>query len=164
MTILSKAALFAVVFCWPLVNGCAAKFACKEKIDGVTCNSITSTYNKEVNGKLSGKSGKKKSGKAPAVVIEEKDAGIVRALQLNNEKPVRIPPKVVRIWIAPWEDSDGDLHQPEFIFSEILDKKSRWVMGEKGNSVATQIMAPTTLRDIPNDKQDNPQEGATRPK
>ncbi|MBI4596496.1 MAG: TraV family lipoprotein [Candidatus Tectomicrobia bacterium] len=44
---------------------------------------------------------------------------------------MRIPPKVVAVWIAPWEDTDGDLHEQEFIFMEITPKEGRWVLGEK---------------------------------
>lgn len=145
--------LFAVY-----LGGCSPKFSCKEKIDGVTCNSITSTYNKEVNGELT-KKGKKKKNGARAVALEDKDADIVKAIQLHDGKPLRVPPKIVRIWICPWEDSDGDLHQPEYIFSEISDKKGRWLFGEKGSSVATQIIAPTQ-REIPREAKEKTPENA----
>lgn len=141
---LSKSRLALIIAAIPLLFGCAAKLACKESIDGVSCNSITSVYNREVNGKPlpRKKDGKKKNGSVKKQVLEDKDAGVVRAIKMNEEKPLRVPPKIVRIWIAPWEDSDGDLHQPEYIYSEITDKKGRWLFGEKGSSAATQIIAP----------------------
>jgi conjugal transfer pilus assembly protein TraV len=37
---------------------------------------------------------------------------------------------VVRLWLAPWEDSDGDLNMGGFILTEVAGKK-RWVLGEK---------------------------------
>ena len=48
----------------------------------------------------------------------------------EDRKPIRIQPRVVRLWLAPWEDSDGDLHMGGFIYAEVAGKR-RWVLGEK---------------------------------
>jgi len=48
----------------------------------------------------------------------------------EDRKPVRVQPRVVRLWLAPWEDSDGDLHMGGFIYAEVAGKR-RWVLGEK---------------------------------
>lgn len=37
---------------------------------------------------------------------------------------LRVPPKVMRIWIAPWEDSRGDLHAPGYLYTEIEPRRS----------------------------------------
>ena len=42
--------------------------------------------------------------------------------------PVRTSAKVMRMWIAPWEDRSGDLHMPNYVFSEIEIR--RWNLGE----------------------------------
>jgi len=39
----------------------------------------------------------------------------------------RLPAKVMRIWIAPWEDSRGDLHAPGYLYTEIEPR--RWTIG-----------------------------------
>ena len=38
---------------------------------------------------------------------------------------IRSNPRVLRVWIAPWEDSDGDLHEEAFI--HVLVDTGRWL-------------------------------------
>lgn len=47
--------------------------------------------------------------------------------------PIRTPAKVMRIWIAPFEDQTGDLVMPGFVYTEIEPR--RWVIGEEGRGV-----------------------------
>lgn len=42
--------------------------------------------------------------------------------------PLRTPPKVLRVWIAPWEDEQGRLHVPGFTYAEIEPR--RWSIGQ----------------------------------
>jgi conjugal transfer pilus assembly protein TraV len=42
--------------------------------------------------------------------------------------PILEPAKVMRIWIAPWEDSKKDLHWPSYLFTEIQPRK--WSFGK----------------------------------
>ena len=39
---------------------------------------------------------------------------------------LRVPARVMRIWIAPWEDSRGDLHAPGYLYTEIEPR--RWTL------------------------------------
>ena len=41
--------------------------------------------------------------------------------------PLRAPAQVMRVWIAPWEDSRGDLHAPGYVYTEIEPR--RWSLG-----------------------------------
>jgi conjugal transfer pilus assembly protein TraV len=41
--------------------------------------------------------------------------------------PLRAPAQVMRVWIAPWEDSRGDLHAPGYLYTEIEPR--RWTLG-----------------------------------
>ena len=47
----------------------------------------------------------------------------------RSEDPLalRVPARVMRIWIAPWEDSRGDLHAPGYRYTEIEPR--RWTLG-----------------------------------
>lgn len=45
--------------------------------------------------------------------------------------PVRTPARVMRIWVAPWEDRDGDLNVSGYIYTEIEARK--WVISEPHN-------------------------------
>lgn len=50
--------------------------------------------------------------------------------------PIRTPAQVMRIWVAPWEDTNGDLITTGYVYTEIEPR--RWVIGKteaKGNPV-----------------------------
>jgi len=42
--------------------------------------------------------------------------------------PLRTPSRVLRIWIAPWEDDAGRLHVPGYTYAEIEPR--RWSIGQ----------------------------------
>lgn len=54
--------------------------------------------------------------------------------------PVRTPAQVMRIWVAPWEDTNGDLITNGYIYTEIEPR--RWVIGQTGAA------APTVLKPL----------------
>lgn len=41
--------------------------------------------------------------------------------------PLRSPPTVLRVWVAPWETERGDLNMPGYVFTEIAPR--RWMVG-----------------------------------
>lgn len=43
---------------------------------------------------------------------------------IDAPEPVREPPKVMRIYVFPYEDAKGDLHMPGYVYSEIEPR--RW--------------------------------------
>lgn len=49
--------------------------------------------------------------------------------------PIRTPAEVMRIWVAPWEDTNGDLITSGYIYTEIEPK--RWVIGDAVQQRAT---------------------------
>ena len=83
---------------------------------------------------------------ANASVKSAEESGIPSQMEFREErKPIRIQPRVVRLWLAPWEDSDGDLNMGGFIFTEVAGKK-RWVLGEKSldldSRMTPRLMSP----------------------
>lgn len=46
----------------------------------------------------------------------------------NKPVPIRTPAQVMRIWVAPWEDTNGDLIVTGYIYTEIEPR--RWVIGD----------------------------------
>lgn len=52
---------------------------------------------------------------------------IVQSASPNLPLPVLEPARVLRIWIAPWEDAKKDLHWPSYLFTEIQPRK--WSFG-----------------------------------
>lgn len=156
---------------------CAPRYACKEKISelGEGCKKISEVYEEKMIGtepqrKEEGKEEKKKSkkkeekreGKAEQKVPTEATE-VVRNLAYEEEKPVRLPPRVIRIWIAPWEDSDGDLHQSSFIYSEISPKRGRWLFGEKEMGTTQPILRPMERLEKPKEERELREEKAPLP-
>ena len=47
----------------------------------------------------------------------------------NNPIPVRMPSKVMRVWINSYESTSGDYVAPGYIYTEIEPKK--WTMGNR---------------------------------
>ena len=66
-------------------------------------------------------------GKPPAQPLSPYQP-IVQPTLPNLPLPVLEPAKVMRIWIAPWEDSRKDLHWPSYLFTEIQPRK--WSFGQ----------------------------------
>lgn len=59
------------------------------------------------------------------------------AAQINNDPiPIRSRAKIMRIWIAPWESTSGDLNVSGLIFTELESR--RWSVG-----VQEDVKAPT---------------------
>jgi conjugal transfer pilus assembly protein TraV len=70
-----------------------------------------------------------------AVVIEDGVMGLMDSLDpapattpAPTSEPLLTPAKVLRIWLAPWEDSRGDLHLAGYVFSEVEGR--RWRVGQ----------------------------------
>ena len=43
--------------------------------------------------------------------------------------PVYLPPTVIRLWIAPWQDARGVFHSQKYVY--MLSGKGRWTIGGK---------------------------------
>lgn len=45
-------------------------------------------------------------------------------VRTTRTEPFRVPAQVIRVYVAPWEDEQGDLHMGGYMFSEIAPR--RW--------------------------------------
>jgi conjugal transfer pilus assembly protein TraV len=60
----------------------------------------------------------------------EKEKKIIKSIaDTGEEMPILRPPKIARIWIAPWIDGNGDLYMESYIYTEIEGK--RWIIGNE---------------------------------
>lgn len=41
-------------------------------------------------------------------------------------QPIRTPPRVLRVWMAPFEDTDSDLHDQKYLYVTV--HTGRWVL------------------------------------
>ena len=63
----------------------------------------------------------------------------------SSEGPVvlRLPAQVMRVWIAPWEDSRGDLHAPGYLYTEIEPR--RWTLGAPAEPERATLIRPLQI-------------------
>lgn len=62
-------------------------------------------------------------------VLPKKQNQAVSIITGNNPVPVRMPSKVMRVWVNSYESTSGDFVAPGYIFTEIEPKK--WTMGNR---------------------------------
>ncbi len=144
--------ILTILFTVIIMSGCAPRYSCKEVIPGTRCASLSEVYNEQVTGLEISKDTEKvpaeetaiqkKQGnvvhKAALLVSSSEKTGqhrelnnveIVKGLKNSRHMPILRPPKIVRIWIAPWVDGNEDLNMDTYIYTEIRGKK--WVIGER---------------------------------
>jgi len=114
-----------------ILTGCAStmsgldggtKFACKAP-EGVSCASLSGVYANAVANNLPAL---RKEGKGEASAGAPAKAGEIIGRAPSSGDPIRTRPKVLRLWIAPWEDNEGDLHDQSYIY--VVTDPGRWVI------------------------------------
>jgi conjugal transfer pilus assembly protein TraV len=116
-----------------LLVGCSASgldaktsFACKAP-DGVTCMSVSGVYETSrqnaLPGQLPGASSTAPKAETPAGAPQPTRQNVgtdavpaPRRPPLTSCTPLRSAPRVLRIWLAPYEDSEGDLRDQTHIY------------------------------------------------
>ena len=120
-----------------MLSGCAAlgigddHYACPGGAEGVRCMSARQVYaatehsdyvKPTVNEEDSSVA---KSG-VPASMTKTNQVAVP---SIEQPVPIRTQAKVMRIWVGPWEDDDGDLHADGFVYTEIEGRK--WNLGNR---------------------------------
>ncbi|MBK6617933.1 MAG: type IV conjugative transfer system lipoprotein TraV [Nitrosomonas sp.] len=133
-----------------------SKFSCKAP-NGVSCSSMSGVYANAVQDNLPGlrrssgtdnqsasrteKVGKSDTTQQPTG-IEERTAYHITGRPPQSGEPILIKPKLLRVWIAPWEDADGDLHDQSYIY--MLADYGRWVIEHHRQRIVDEYR-PTSL-------------------
>ena len=110
-----------------LLNGCTSlsgvggetQYACPAP-RGVQCGSVTANYLQSVRGELPGQPPTERAGAAQATT-----PGTANALA-DSGTPLYFPPRILKLWVAPWEDRDGVLHDAGFVFVPI--DRGHWLL------------------------------------
>lgn len=145
-----------------LLSGCAkmlnvgeSEYGCKGMPTGVTCMSAkdvyTATEGDSYKTQMKMEQEEAKSGKHSAtpsansggdtrVLYAEGADNAPMPMRARNPIPIRTQAVVMRIAIDPWEDDNGDLIVPGFIYTEIEPR--RWEIGTR------QPTASPTLRPL----------------
>lgn len=116
------------------LSGCASTlsgvggtdgYACKAP-EGALCTSVSGVYANTAQGTL-------KPRKPPEIQSAPERPGIYGARSIAPDSsaavsggPIRSNPRVLRLWIAPWEDADGDLHEAALV--HVVIDTGRWLL------------------------------------
>jgi conjugal transfer pilus assembly protein TraV len=119
------------------VTGSSDKFGCKAP-DGVSCNSVSGTYaNAQANNLPSqrGTQSSAPSAKQPqqAEVVADYSASMPVVLP---GVPIRSDQRTMRVWVAPWVDGDGDLHDQTYLY--LVIDPGKWQIEHTKVSTAQQ--------------------------
>jgi conjugal transfer pilus assembly protein TraV len=118
-----------------LAAGCATgpRYACSAPA-GVGCKPVSEVYAASVAGEIAdadpapgdaGTDTKRVHLDNPAA-SPPGDPGRPVVATVRPGSPILTPPKVLRVWIAPWEDENGDLHDETYLYLRL--DEGQWVL------------------------------------
>ena len=130
VALLAAAAVLGLSGCASTLSGVGgtATYACQAPV-GAQCTSVSGVYANAGQGarQLLGTqqprpvaSGALGAAPTPSAITAPTPSPAVAPA------PLRTAPRVLRLWIAPWEDSDGDLHEASTV--HVLIDHGRWLM------------------------------------
>ncbi len=87
---------------------------------GVQCGSVSANYLQSLRGDLPGQPPTRRAGSDPggasAATVTPGRSGNAN---VDPDTPLYSPPRILKLWVAPWEDRDGVLHDAAFVFVPI---------------------------------------------
>ena len=165
----------AVVIACAVVSGCASmagvggtsEYSCKAP-EGVKCDSVSGTYYNSVENNLPSQrqggratpqeaaptrmealAGKRSVASAiyvtPASATSATGSGVALPPAAYTSMPLRSPARVLRLWVKPWEDADGDLMDQLYVYVPV--DNGRWLVDHTQRQIRdayAPIKAPRT--------------------
>lgn len=144
------------------ITGCASfsgldgksSFSCKAP-DGVSCSSLSGIYANAKQENLPGLRSQNNNSTPEKKNVTEDSVQSTLPLvglqpniaikPLHSGDPIYTQPKVMRVWLAPWEDQDGDFHDQSYIY--MVADYGRWVIGHNQHRIMEQYQ-PTNLSPV----------------
>ena len=147
----SKAGLLFLSVCSTLLSGCSSlglgndEYSCSGMPDGVHCLSAREVYELTSNGAAPKtiESVATRIGSPSGYSQSDLETGLLSHPALpetQQSAPIRIPSRVMRIWIAPLEDDRGDLNLSGYVFTEIEPR--RWDIGVSAPRTVSPVLRP----------------------
>lgn len=122
--------------------GGTSEFACSAP-DGVSCESVSGVYANSVAGTLPSQQPKKKGDSETESADTPKVPAYIETLQpilspkdlatMDSGMPIRQAPRILRVWVAPWEDDSGDLHDQKFFYTVV--NTGNWLIEANKNTI-----------------------------
>ena len=115
-----------------LLSGCtnlsglqgSSRYACQAP-EGVACDSMSGVYANAMQQRLPSQRASTDTA-SPAPHATARKARDTPPEPVPAVLPLRAGTRVLRLWIKPWEDRDGDLHDQSFVYVRIDD--GRWLL------------------------------------
>lgn len=144
--IASAAAALSLVGCANMSGLDAnSSFSCKAP-PGVTCQSISGVHANAAQGNLpfqqleSGNKQRAGDSNKPSYAATAPDAvqkmSPKEMVAASTGTPVRQPPLVLRVWVAPYEDDLGDLHDQSYFYTMV--HSGRWMIEANRTALSNQ--------------------------
>lgn len=120
-------------------------YACKAP-EGVVCTSIAGVYANSVQNNLPSQRVEKRpvdSVPQPAAVV--RTAPVAGSAVEGNS--IRSATRILRLWIAPWEDADGDLQDQSYVY--VVVDAGRWLIEHRRSAIRNEFMPITAPNPAP---------------
>ena len=131
-----------------ITTGCATEYGCKGMPDEPSCLSTTQAY-QVTNTALPEAPSQSGTESAPALNRDQAPALQQPVPKIEDPTPIRTPSQVMRIWIAPWEDADGDLMVSSYVYTELEPR--RWMIGKAAPTTSSSLI-PLQVEQRPPEK------------
>lgn len=129
------------------MSGLDAKsnFSCKAP-DGILCESMSGIYANAQAKNLPGQKVNKHTQEGAADSPHANETGVMTK-PIYSGTPIRSAPRLLRVWIAPWEDTDGDLHDQSYVYLTI--DSGQWLIEHNRRRILDNyrpVRAPTSAK------------------
>ncbi|NOV28322.1 TraV family lipoprotein [Methylomonas sp. ZR1] len=134
-----------------ITTGCATDYGCKGMPDEPSCLSTTQAYqvtNTAITEAPPENNPNSETNSSTALVPPLQQP----VPKIEDPTPIRTPSQVMRIWIAPWEDADGDLMVSNYVYTELEPR--RWMIG-KAAPTASASLIPLQVEQRPPERRAN---------
>ena len=113
--------------------GGESKYACKAP-DGVACDSVSGTYANALHNNLPSQQAQRSARRQKEAFEESPSSKVGRAISSATANasgmavtpsPLRTQARILRLWIKPWEDADGDLYDQGYVYVQVDNGQSQ---------------------------------------
>ena len=119
---MSKNRALSVLACLIFFEGCAGSYGCKGFPNLPVCQSADQAYQATNGPSMGNETGPAKESQT---MSKGNDDTANEAMKAG-----RADPSILRIWMAPFEDEDGDLQSTRYVFTDL--EPGRWTLGSGG--------------------------------
>ena len=125
LVLIAGAALITVITGCSNLSGLDANsnYSCPAP-PGVVCKPMSEVYRSQ-NQALSVSASSSESAETESKLVLRTSQPVASFLP-GETRPLRSQPKVLRIWVAPYEDTDGDLHEEHRMYLQV--DAGRWMV------------------------------------